>query len=173
MKPAPTYNTHQLLPISKQILLAECSVLRAKLRQQGKTLVFTNGCFDLLHAGHVIALEAAKRQGTVLWIGVNSDASIHALKGNDRPIYSQNERLYLLNALQCVDGLLLFEGTHCAQELSCIQPDVYVKSSDYSLATLHPQERQALESCHAKIFFLPMLLGRSTTQTIVQLRSLA
>lgn len=173
MKKRQTYDANRLLPVSKQILLPECSALREKIRKQRETLVFTNGCFDLLHAGHVMALEAAKQQGAILWVGVNSDASIRGLKGNCRPIYSQNERLYLLNALQCVDGVLLFEGTHCARELSYIQPDVYVKSSDYSLATLHPQERQALEACHAKIVFLPLLPGRSTTQTITQLHSLA
>ena len=124
-----------MLPIHKQIALSGITARREQLRQNKQTLIFTNGCFDLLHTGHVYALEKAKKEGDILWVGVNSDVSVRTLKGSTRPIYPQEARLYLLNALQCIDGLILFDGTDCARELELIQPDVYVKSGHYSIET--------------------------------------
>ena len=155
-----------MLPIHKQIILSDIRARREQLRQNKQTLVFTNGCFDLLHVGHVYALEKAKKEGDALWVGVNSDASVRALKGSTRPIYPQKARLYLLNALQCVDGLILFDGTDCACELELIQPDVYVKSGHYTLGTLNPKEHRALEACNARIRFIPPLPNWSTTKTL-------
>lgn len=159
-----------MLSIAKQIAFSEITVRCEQLREQNKTLVFTNGCFDLLHAGHVYALEKAKKEGDVLWIGVNSDASVRALKGATRPIYPQEARLYLLNALQCIDGLILFDGTDCARELELIQPDVYVKSGHYALETLNPNERRMLEACNARVRFIPPLPDWSTTKTLERIR---
>lgn len=161
-----------MLPIHKQIILSDIRARREQLRQDNQTLVFTNGCFDLLHAGHVYALEAAKKEGDVLWVGVNSDTSVRTLKGATRPIYPQEARLYLLNALQCIDGLILFDGTDCAHELELIQPDVYVKSGHYSLETLNPNERRMLEKCNARIRFIPPLPNWSTTKTLERIREL-
>ena len=161
-----------MLPVSKQIFPTTLKSYREHLQKNKQTLVFTNGCFDLLHVGHVYALEAAKKEGDILWVGVNSDASVRALKGTTRPIYPQEARLYLLNALQCVNGILLFDGTDCAHELSLIQPDVYVKSGHYSLETLHPQERRSLELCQTRICFVPPLPDWSTTQTLTRIRTL-
>lgn len=161
-----------MLPIHKQIALSDIIAHREQLRQNKQTLVFTNGCFDLLHVGHVYALEKAKKEGDVLWVGVNSDASVRVLKGTMRPIYPQEARLYLLNALQCVDGLILFDGNDCAHELERIQPDVYVKSGHYSLETLNPNERRMLEKCNARIRFIPPLPNWSTTQTLARIREL-
>lgn len=161
-----------MFPIQKQIILSDIRVCREQLRQNNQTLVFTNGCFDLLHAGHVYALEAAKKEGDVLWVGVNSDVSVRALKGATRPIYPQEARLYLLNALQCTDGLILFDGTDCARELELIQPDVYVKSGHYSLETLNPNEHRVLEACNARIRFIPSLPDWSTTKTLKRIRDL-
>lgn len=161
-----------MLPIHKQIALSDITVRREQLRKNNQTLIFTNGCFDLLHIGHVYALEKAKKEGHILWVGVNSDASVRALKGNARPIYPQEARLYLLNALQCVDGLILFDGTDCARELELVQPDVYVKSGHYSLETLNPNERRMLEKCSARIRFIPPLPNWSTTKTLERIREL-
>lgn len=161
-----------MLPISKQIVLSDITVRREQLHQNKQTLVFTNGCFDLLHVGHVYALEKAKKEGDVLWVGINSDASVRTLKGNTRPIYPQEARLYLLNALQCVDGLILFDGTDCARELELIQPDVYVKSGHYALETLNPNERRMLEKYNARIRFIPPLPDWSTTKTLGRIREL-
>lgn len=161
-----------MLPITKQIPLLDITARREQLRQNNQTLVFTNGCFDLLHAGHVYALEKTKKEGDVLWVGVNSDASVRALKGATRPIYPQEARLYLLNALQCVDKVILFDSTNCARELAFIQPDVYVKSGHYTLETLNPEERQVLEDCNARICFIPPLPDWSTTQTLTRIQAL-
>ena len=161
-----------MLPISKQIAFSDIQARRERLRQNHQTLVFTNGCFDLLHTGHVYALEAAKKEGHILWVGVNSDASVRVLKGTMRPIYPQEARLYLLNALQCVDGLILFDGNDCAHELELVQPDVYVKSGHYTLETLNPNERRMLEKCNTRICFIPPLPNWSTTQTLERIREL-
>ena len=142
---------------------------RTLVRNSGKKLVLTNGCFDLLHAGHIYSLEAAAQQGDVLWVGVNSDTSVRQLKGNNRPIYNEEARLYILNALQCVQGVFLFQGQDLAEEIKKIQPDIYVKAGDYTLEKLNVKERLALESCHAKILFMPFLEGWSTTNTIKKL----
>ena len=117
-------------------------------------------------------METAKKEGDALWVGVNSDASVRALKGNTRPIYPQEARLYLLNALQCIDGLILFGGTDCARELGLIQPDVYVKSGHYTLETLNPKEHRVLEACNARIRFIPPLPNWSTTKTLERIRKL-
>ena len=161
-----------MLPIPKQIPLSDITTRRKQLRRNKQTLVFTNGCFDLLHIGHVYALETAKKEGDVLWVGINSDASVRALKGNTRPIYPQEARLYLLNALQCIDGLILFDGTDCTRELELVQPDVYVKSGHYTLETLNPKEHRVLEKCNARIRFIPPLPDWSTTKTLACIREL-
>ena len=161
-----------MLPIPKQIPLSDITTRRKQLRRNKQTLVFTNGCFDLLHIGHVYALETAKKEGDVLWVGINSDASVRALKGNTRPIYPQEARLYLLNALQCIDGLILFDGTDCTRELELVQPDVYVKSGHYTLETLNPKEHRVLEACNARIRFIPPLPDWSTTKTLACIREL-
>ena len=152
--------------IPKLILRERLSQERMLVRNAGKRLVLTNGCFDLLHAGHIYALEQAAQQGDVLWIGVNSDNSVRRLKGPTRPIYDQNARLYMLNGLQCVSGLFLFDGDNLAPEIEFIQPDVYVKSGDYTLDKLNPNERQALLAAKTQIVFTPFLKGWSTTHTI-------
>lgn len=142
---------------------------RMRIHDVGKRLVLTNGCFDLLHAGHIYALEQAAQQGDVLWVGVNSDSSVRRLKGATRPVYNEEARLYMLNALQCVSGLFVFDGDNLATEMGFIQPDVYVKSGDYSLETMNPQERQVLVASKTKIVFVSFLEGWSTTRTIAQL----
>lgn len=155
--------------IPKLISRERLSQERLRLREAGKRLVLTNGCFDLLHAGHIYALEQAAQQGDVLWVGVNSDNSVQRLKGPTRPIYNQEARLYLLNALQCVTGLFLFDGDNLAPEMELVQPDVYVKSGDYTLDKLNPDERQVLIAANTQIVFSPFLEGWSTTNIIDQI----
>ncbi|MDR0755621.1 MAG: adenylyltransferase/cytidyltransferase family protein [Puniceicoccales bacterium] len=154
------------LEIEKLIPVERLMKARQTLRQQGKSLVFTNGCFDLLHVGHVHFLKEAAAQADVLWVAVNSDASVRLLKGPTRPIYPQEARLYLLNALQCVHGLFTFDGLHLAQEMELITPDIYVKAGDYTLETMHPLERAALEKNRSQILFLNFVSGWSTSGTI-------
>ncbi|MDR1254886.1 MAG: adenylyltransferase/cytidyltransferase family protein [Puniceicoccales bacterium] len=159
------------LEIEKLIPVEKLMEARQTLRQQGKSLVFTNGCFDLLHVGHVHFLKEAAAQADVLWVAVNSDASVRMLKGPTRPIYSREARLYLLNALQCVNGLYTFDGLHLAKEIELIAPHIYVKAGDYTLETLHPLERAALEKNRSRILFLNFVSGWSTSgivQSITQ-----
>lgn len=155
-----------------KLILRECLQReRALIRESGKRLVLTNGCFDLLHAGHVYALEQAAQEGDVLWVGVNSDSSVRRLKGDKRPIYNESARLYMLNALQCVTGVFTFDGDNLAEEMDLIKPDVYVKSGDYSLEKINKDEYHVLIKSQTKIVFVPFLDGWSTTHTIAQINA--
>lgn len=140
--------------------------VRKNLFEEGKRLVLTNGCFDLLHAGHVAFLRDAASCGDSLWVGINSDSSVRRLKGSNRPVYPEQERVYLLNALACVAGVFVFDNVNFVEEISLVKPEVYVKAGDYSLETINPLERQALEVLGVEIRFLPFFKGLSTTNTL-------
>ena len=136
---------------------------RNKLRAAGKTLVVTNGCFDLLHLGHVTYLENARNFGDALLIGVNRDAAVRGLKGAGRPVNSETDRAAVLAALQSVDGVCLFTDPAATQFLAAAQPDLYVKGGDYPLETLNQDERRAVESAGGQIKLVPFVPGKSTT----------
>ena len=136
---------------------------RQQLRASGKKLVVTNGCFDLLHLGHVTYLENARNFGDALLIGVNSDAAVRGLKGPNRPINSEMDRAAVLAALASVDGTCIFTDTTATKFLAAAQPDVYVKGGDYTLETLNQDERRAVESAGGQIMLVPFVPGKSTT----------
>lgn len=136
---------------------------RAAIRQRGQKLVVTNGCFDLLHLGHVTYLESARNQGDALLIGVNSDAAVHQLKGPTRPINPESDRAAVLAALQSVDGVCIFQEKRATRFLERVQPDLYVKGGDYTLDTLDQEERQLVERLGGRIVIIPIVPGRSTT----------
>ncbi len=142
---------------------------RAAYRAQGKKLVVTNGCFDLLHLGHVTYLEAARNLGAALLIGVNGDDAVRQLKGPDRPINSEQDRALVLAALQAVDGVCIFTEKRATRFLGHAQPDVYVKGGDYTLETLDPDERRTVESGGGEIALIPIVPGKSTTATLQKL----
>lgn len=144
---------------------------REKLRQQGRKLVVTNGCFDLLHVGHVTYLEAARNQGDALLIGVNSDAAVRELKGPTRPVNGEADRLAVLAALQSVDGVCLFTDKRATRFLEQAQPDVYVKGGDYTLETLDPDERRVVERAGGKIVIIPFVPNKSTTSTLQKIQA--
>lgn len=139
---------------------------RNGVRSQGRTVVLTNGCFDILHRGHVEYLQASAKLGDKLLVAVNSDRSVQQLKGLNRPVQHEFDRAMILAALRCVSNVFVFEGPRLAEEICLLQPDVYTKAGDYALATLEITERKALESCGVKICFLPFLEGRSTTRIL-------
>ena len=139
---------------------------REALRKEGKRLVVTNGCFDLLHRGHAIYLAAAGKCGDALLVLVNSDASVRALKGPTRPVVDEYSRAFLLASLRAVDAAVIFDGARCDRELAVLKPDVYVKAGDYTLETLNPEERAALEAAGTEIVFMPFVAGFSTTGTL-------
>ena len=136
---------------------------RAKFRASGRKLVVTNGCFDLLHLGHVTYLQTARNFGDALLLGVNSDAAVRALKGPSRPVNSETDRAAVLAALQSVDGVCIFTDAAATRFLAAAQPDIYVKGGDYTLETLHPDERRAVEAAGGKIVLVPFVPGKSTT----------
>ena len=143
---------------------------RERLRNIGKKVVLTNGCFDLLHVGHVSSLESARALGDSLWVALNSDKSIKNLKGDSRPIFSEKERAHMLSALEVVDGIFIFSGDRLVDEILQFRPDIYVKSGDYTLDNLDPSEHKALVSVGAEIKFVPFVPGFSTTSTIRKIR---
>jgi len=145
---------------------------RAAVRRQGKRLVVTNGCFDLLHVGHVTYLEAARNQGDSLLVGLNGDESVGELKGPDRPLNGQNDRAAVLAALESVNGVCLFAEKTATRFLAAAQPDVYVKGGDYTLDTVNQDERRAVESAGGKIVILPFVPGKSTTALLARLSRL-
>ncbi len=145
---------------------------RAGLRHRGQRLVVTNGCFDLLHAGHVSYLEAARALGDALLIGLNGDQSVRQLKGLGRPLNSERDRARVIAALGCVDGVCIFPEIRATGFLSRAQPDVYVKGGDYTLETIDADERRAVEEAGGRIVFLPFVPGKSTTSLVEQIQKL-
>ncbi|HEX5220227.1 MAG TPA: adenylyltransferase/cytidyltransferase family protein [Verrucomicrobiae bacterium] len=139
---------------------------REALRKRGQKLVVTNGCFDLLHLGHVTYLESARNHGDALLIGLNSDAAVRQLKGPTRPINPEADRAGVLAALQSVDGVCIFQEKRATRFLSHAQPDIYVKGGDYSLDTIDQEERRLVETLGGEIIILPIVPGRSTTTTL-------
>ena len=155
-----------MLDNEKLKTLEEAQIARDLCRRQAKTFVLTNGCFDILHPGHVFYLQKAAQKGHCLWIALNSISSIQKNKGPNRPIQGDEERAYLLAALGCVDGITIFTGQRLTSEILALRPDIYIKSGEYTLDTLNREERQALEHIGANIQFVPFLSGFSTTKLI-------
>lgn len=146
------------------VSLAEAVTIREELRTQGKTVVLTNGHFDMLHVGHVDCLQRAKALGDVLIVGLNSDASTRLLKGERRPIVPQEERAQLLAALQCVDYVVIFEERTAERLIAALRPEVYVKGGDWAIEDLPEAKTIAEHSVQVEI--LPQVPSRSTTDII-------
>jgi rfaE bifunctional protein nucleotidyltransferase chain/domain len=157
---------------SKIIGWGELPAWRHATRAAGKKLVVTNGCFDLLHLGHVTYLETARNFGDALLIGVNSDAAVRGLKGAGRPVNSETDRAAVLAALASVDGVCIFTETTAKNFLAAAQPDIYVKGGDYTLDTLNQDERRAVESAGGKIVLVPFVPGKSTTALLEKISRL-
>lgn len=136
---------------------------RKLVRAMGDTLVVTNGCFDVLHIGHVISLQMAADQGDWLLVGINGDEAVECLKGPGRPITGEIDRATILSELRMVDAVYIFPEKTATNFLSLCSPDVYVKGGDYSLDKLNKDERTVLEQFNTKIVFTPTIKGKSTT----------
>lgn len=135
-----------------------------ELKAAGKTVVFTNGCFDILHLGHVRYLQDAKALGDCLIVAVNTDDSVKRLKGDSRPLVPEFERAELVAALQCVDYVTLFDEDTPTEVITYLQPDIHVKGGDYQADDL--PESQAVKSYGGKIVIIPLTEGKSTTNLI-------
>lgn len=144
---------------------------RDEFAAAGRKLVFTNGCFDLLHVGHVRYLQAARALGDALVVAVNGDSSVRALKGPTRPINSENDRAEVLAALGCVDFVTLFHTERVTDLVRIIRPQIYAKGGDYTVESLDPGERGALLAAGAEIRILPLVPGKSTTGIIEKWKS--
>ena len=155
--------------MDKQISQKELNDVLNELRAEGKTIVTTNGCFDILHVGHVRYLEKAKELGDVLIIALNSDDSVRRLKGPNRPINNQNDRIEVLSALSFVDYVVLFDETSPADLLAFIKPDIHVKGADYSMETL-PELKVIVEN-GGRVEFIELVEGKSTTSILEKLNS--
>ena len=145
---------------------------RAVQRSDGKRLVVTNGCFDLLHVGHVTYLEQARALGDLLLVGVNSDAAVKELKGPDRPVNCESDRAAVLAALASVDAVFVFNEKSAVNFLKLAQPDIYVKGGDYTLATINQEERHVVEQAGGRIVIVPLVPGKSTTGILAKIAKL-
>ena len=153
------------------MILDRGELLRAReaLRDAGRTLVFTNGCFDILHVGHVRYLAAARALGDALLVAVNSDRSVRALKGAGRPLMSEGERAELLAALAFVDFVTVFDDVSPRALIADLLPDVLVKGGDYALEEIHGREE--VERAGGRVVALPFVEGASTTSVIERIKA--
>ncbi len=133
-------------------------------RSQGMVTAMTNGCFDLVHAGHILSLESARACGHKLIVAINSDESVKRLKGPDRPLNHEKDRARVIAALACVDAVMIFNDDTAVEVLRALRPDKYIKGGDYQPDNL--PEWQVTVECGIEVEFIPLLSGYSTTQII-------
>jgi len=141
-----------------------------EMRQAEQRLVLTNGCFDLLHVGHVRYLQQARQLGDSLAVAVNGDQSVQVLKGTGRPLNSEGDRAEVLAALECVDLVTIFPDVRATEVIKAIRPAIYVKGGDYTMDSLNADEVAALKDVGAEIRTLPLVPGKSTTSLIEKLQ---
>ena len=160
------------MDFSEKILTASSlGPWRDNLRRKGRTLVVTNGCFDVLHLGHVTYLQQARDQGDALLVGVTSDAGVRSLKGPGRPLNNERDRAGVLAALESVDGVLIFPELDARAFLQAVRPDVYVKGGDYNMDTINQDERRLLEQLGVQIVILPAVPGKSTSALLQKMQA--
>ena len=155
---------------TKIVALSDLGKRVKELRAGGKKVVATNGCFDLLHLGHVRYLETARTLGDILVVGLNGDESVRELKGPDRPVNNENDRAEIIAALESVDLVAIFPELRATRFIELAMPDVYVKGGDYNSDTLNSEERAALQKIGSKIDLVPFEKGYSTSGLLEKLR---
>ena len=156
----------------KIVPLKELAQRANKLRAAGKKIVATNGCFDLLHVGHIRYLSAARVFGDALIVGINGDKSVRELKGAGRPVNNENDRAEIVAALECVDLVTIFPEVRATRFLELASPHIYVKGGDYNRDTLNAEERQVLQKIGAKIDIVPFERGYSTSDLLERLNKI-
>lgn len=155
----------------KIMTVEQLGLWREEVRRSGRAVVATNGCFDLLHAGHVKYLEDARGQGDLLIVGVNGDDSVRSLKGEGRPLNSELDRAAVVAALESVSKVVIFQEKRAQRFLELVQPDIYVKGGDYTLETLDPNERATVEEGGGRVVIIPFVPGKSTSSLIRKMAS--
>jgi D-beta-D-heptose 7-phosphate kinase/D-beta-D-heptose 1-phosphate adenosyltransferase len=143
---------------------AELKTVIDRLKREGKKVIFTNGCFDILHAGHLASLQGSKQLGDLLIVGLNSDASVRGLKGETRPVISQENRASLLAGLACVDLVVVFDEETPENLIRCVEPDVLVKGGDYTVDQIAGAE--FVTGRGGRVVTLPLVPGLSTTSIL-------
>lgn len=147
------------------------TTIRQTFRVAGKVVVWTNGTFDLLHPGHIRSLELARGLGDVLIVGINSDRSVKAYKGPNRPILNQDERAAMIAALECVDYVTIFDEDTPVEALTVLQPDIHCKGAEYAPPHGRPvPERAVVEGYGGRIEYLPLIVGISTSDVLQRIR---
>lgn len=171
--PAPrllTQSGHDSIgSMSKIVDLQALLDARGKMKRAGKRLVFTNGCFDLLHAGHVRYLSEARALGDALVVALNSDRSVRALKGEGRPILKHQERAEVIAALEAVDYVIIFDEETPRELIAALLPDVLVKGGDWPLDEI--VGRDEVEAAGGRVLSLPYVEGSSTTEIIERIKA--
>jgi rfaE bifunctional protein nucleotidyltransferase chain/domain len=152
----------------KALTLDKAVALAEHLRHEGRTVVFTNGVFDILHPGHVRYLQDARREGDALIVGVNSDRSVKAIKGPSRPITPEHERAEVLAALECVDAVVLFDEDDPGRIIDRLRPDVLVKGADWAADRI--VGRQTVEGRGGRVIRIPLTKGYSTSDIIKKIQ---
>ncbi|MDP6041736.1 MAG: D-glycero-beta-D-manno-heptose 1-phosphate adenylyltransferase, partial [Candidatus Latescibacteria bacterium] len=153
---------------SKILTLDEAIQIRNRLRDIGAKVVFTNGCFDLIHHGHVTYLQKARSQGDVLILGLNTDDSVSRLKGRDRPILPLEDRAGVLAGLECIDHIVPFAEDTPKDLIATLLPDVLIKGGDYQLDDI--VGREEVEAAGGTVTTIPLVEGRSTTNIVEKIR---
>ena len=148
--------------------LPEILAERAQWKEAGRAVVFTNGCFDLLHPGHVALFEAARSQGDLLVVGLNSDRSVRALKGEGRPLVPERERAETIAALEAVDRVVIYDEDTPRDVITALGPDVLVKGADWALDAI--VGREEVEAGGGRVVRVELLPGRSTTSMVSRIR---
>ena len=156
----------------KILTLEQLPQWREAMRAAGKRLVVTNGCFDLLHRGHVTYLECARNLGDALLLGLNADASVRELKGPQRPLNSEDDRATVIASLESVSGVCIFPERTAEKFLALAQPDIYAKGGDYTIDSLNQDERRMVERFGGKVVVLPVVPGKSTTALLEKISRL-
>ena len=155
---------------SKIVTLKELAHRAAEMRGKDERLVLTNGCFDLLHVGHVRYLQQAAELGDRLAVAVNGDASVRTLKGPGRPLNEAADRAEVLAGLECVDFVVIFPEVRATAVIEAVRPSIYVKGGDYTVESLDQGEVAALKEAGTEIKTLPLVPGKSTTRLIERMR---
>ena len=153
---------------SKALTVEEAILRFGPEKRNGRRVVFTNGCFDLLHPGHIRELEFARAQGDILIVGLNSDSGVRRLKGPDRPFLREDERAEILSALESVDAVVVFAEPTPREVISRLLPDVLVKGEDWPLDRI--VGREEVQAAGGKVVRAPILKGYSTTEIIERIR---
>ena len=159
--------------MNKLVTLDQLTNIINQARSNGKKIAWTNGCFDIIHAGHVDYLERSKAYGDFLVVGMNSDSSVKKLKGDNRPVFSEIDRAKVLGSMVYVDYVVIFSDKSPIKMIELFEPDYYIKGGDYTIDTIDQNERKVVEGYGGEIVLLPMVEGVSSSIIVEKIRKLS